>query len=179
MLLKLRNILSSHYFEGAALLLFGLIMLLWPLNAKKIICVLMGCILILLGAILIVSFLKKMGVGHPLELFGGLLSFALGIEMLARPSTFIVVVQVVMSITLIYSAILLFLQAYLLRNERGSLFVITVIFAVAALFFAVIMLIKPLEVARAFTQVKGASLILEGLAALFVIRTQTLGSDLV
>ena len=167
---KIRNLIASHFFEGAMLILVGLIMLLFPTIAKKCISVVLGSILVIIGALLLIGFFKKRGVAHPMELFAGLLAFALGIEMIVSPNTFIVVVQVVLSITLIYSSILLNLQAYRLRNDRGAMFYLTVAFAIAALAFAVVMLIKPLGVARVFIQVKGASLILEGLAALFVIR---------
>lgn len=170
---KIKNILSSHFFEGVVLILFGLIMLLWPSTAKVVISVLLGIILLILGALLVLGFLRSYSTAHPMSLFAGLLAFALGLEMIIHPSTFIVVVQVVMSITLIYSSILLILQAYRLRSERGTLFYVTIAFAVAALAFAVLILIKPLGVAKVFIQFKGFSLILEGLAALFVLRSHT------
>ena len=170
---RIKNILSSHYFEGAVLILFGLIMLFWPSTAKKVIGVIMGVILTVIGALLIIDYFRNHGYAHPMALFAGLLSLALGLEMIFSPSTFVVVVQVVMSITLIYSGILLNLQAYHLRNSRGPLFYITVAFAIAALAFAVIILIKPQGVVNAFIQVKGASLILEGLAALFVLKNHS------
>lgn len=170
---RIKNIMASHYFEGAMLLLFGIVMLLWPSAAKKCIGVIIGIILVVIGLILTIDFLRKFGAAHPMSLFAGLLSFALGIEMIVSPSTFIVVVQVVMSITLIYSSILLNLQAYKLRSERNALFYLTVTFAIMALAFAAVILIKPLGEGIALIRVKGASLILEGLAALFVIKNHS------
>ena len=59
------------------------------------------------------------------------------------------------------------------RSERNALFYVTVAFAIMALAFAAVILIKPLGEGIALIRVKGASLILEGLAALFVIKNHS------
>ncbi|MCR5809069.1 MAG: DUF308 domain-containing protein [Clostridiales bacterium] len=169
---RIKELLSSHFFEGAMLLLFGAIMLLFPAPSKKIICIIMGCVLLLIGLILAVDFFRSRGRVHPMVLFGGLLALVLGVQMAVSPSSYLILVQAVLSITLVYTSVLLNIQAYSLRYERGRLFVITVAFSILAVAFAAVMLIKPLGEGNALIRIKGLSLIMEGLAALFVIRSR-------
>ena len=79
--------------------------------------------------------------------------------------------HIVLSITLIYSGTLFFIQAYDLIEQRNTLFYFTAAFALMAVVFAILMLIHQQEDVTVFTRIKGASMILEGLASLFVIKS--------
>ncbi len=166
---KLKNMLASHYFEGILLAVCGIIMLLFPSAAFRVISIIFGLILFLLGALLSFEFVFRHKDQHPLLLFAGLLCLAIGLELVIHTDQFSEPVHVVLSITLIYSAILLFMQAYELRHNRAKLFYITIGFAVAAIIFAVLMLIND-ENSTAFLRIKGISMIIEGVASLFVIQ---------
>lgn len=166
---RIKSILSSHYFEGILLILFGLIMLVLPLLSIKIISIITGVILCFLGLTLSVAYVKHNMEKHTLQLFAGLMCIALGIEFIFRSGNLARAMHVVLSITLIYSGILLFIQAYNLRNDRGPLFIVTLIFAVVAVIFAILMLLNDGE-STAFLRIKGLSMIIEGVASLFVIK---------
>lgn len=167
---KIKAMLSSHYFEGVLLLVFGVIMLFFPFRAFTVISVITGVILCILGALFSLGYVLHYKEKHTLELFAGLMCLALGLEFIIRTPNLERPMHVVLSITLIYSAILLFLQAYDLRNDRGRLFWVTVGFAGAAIVFAILMLINE-ENSLAFLRIKGLSMIVEGVASLFVIKT--------
>ena len=167
---KIKDILSSHYFEGVLLIAFGAIMLLFPSSAFTVISIIGGLILCILGALLSFDFVFRHSDQHPLLLFAGLLCLAIGLELIIHTDQFSEPMHVVLSITLIYSAILLFMQAYALRRSRDRLFLITIGFAVAAIIFAILMLIND-ENSRAFLRIKGISMIIEGVASLFVIKS--------
>ena len=166
---RIKKILSSHYFEGILLILFGLIMMFAPVHSIKAISIITGVILSVLGVTLAVSYVVHNEDKHTLQLFAGLMCIALGIEFIFRTDNLAEAMHVVLSITLIYSGTLLFIQAYNLRNDRGPLFKITLAFAVVAVIFAVLMLIND-ESSAAFLRIKGASMIIEGIASLFVIK---------
>ena len=166
---RIKSILSSHYFEGILLILFGLIMLVFPTYSIKIVSIITGVILCVLGVTLAVFYVVHNTERHTLQLFAGLMCIALGIEFIFRTDNLAGAMHVVLSITLIYSGMLLFIQAYNLRKDRGPLFKITLAFAVVAVIFAVLMLIND-EESTAFLRIKGASMIIEGIASLFVIK---------
>ena len=166
---RIKNVLSSHYFEGILLIAFGTIMLLWPMSSIKIISIVSGAILCVLGVTLSVSYVMHNAEKHTLQLFAGLMCIALGVEFVLRTANLDRAMHVVLSITLIYSGTLLFIQAYNLRNDRGTLFVITLVFAAVAVVFAVLMLLND-EESSAFLRIKGVSMIIEGIASLFVIK---------
>ena len=166
---RIKSILSSHYFEGILLILFGFIMVFFPTHSIKIVSIITGVILSVLGVTLAVSYVVHNAEKHTLQLFAGLMCIALGIEFIFRTDNLAEAMHVVLSITLIYSGTLLFIQAYNLRKDRGSLFKITFAFAVIAVIFAVLMLIND-ENSSAFLRIKGASMIIEGIASLFVIK---------
>jgi len=166
---RIKDVLSSHYFEGALLIACGIIMLLFPSSAFTVISIIIGLILCILGAILAFNYIFHHSNQHPLMLFAGLMCLAIGFELIIHTNDFAQPMHVVLSITLIYSAILLFMQAYALRHNRAKLFFITVGFAVAAIIFAVLMLIND-ENSTAFLRIKGISMMIEGIASLFVIQ---------
>ncbi len=166
---RIKSILSSHYFEGILLIVFGLVMLLFPTHSIKIVSIITGVILCVLGVTLAVSYVVHNTEKHTLQLFAGLMCIALGIEFVFRTDNLAGAMHAVLSITLIYSGALLFIQAYNLRKDRGPLFRITFAFAVIAVIFAVLMLIND-EESTAFLRIKGASMIIEGVASLFVIK---------
>lgn len=166
---RIKSVMSSHYFEGILLILFGIIMLVLPLLSIKIISIITGVILFFLGLTLSVAYVKHNIEKHTLQLFAGLMCIALGIEFIFRSANLARAMHVVLSITLIYSGILLFIQAYNLRNDRGPLFIVTMVFAVVAVIFAILMLINDGE-STAFLRIKGASMVIEGIASLFVIK---------
>ena len=165
---RIKSILSSHYFEGVLLIVFGFIMLVFPTHSIKIVSI-TGVILCVLGVTLAVSYVVHNMEKHTLQLFAGLMCIALGIEFIFQTDNLAEAMHAVLSITLIYSGALLFIQAYNLRKEKGPLLKITFAFAVVALIFAVLMLIND-EESTAFLRIKGASMIVEGVASLFVIK---------
>ncbi|MBQ1820358.1 MAG: DUF308 domain-containing protein [Clostridia bacterium] len=166
---RIKSIFSSHYFEGILLIVFGFIMLFLPTHSFKIISVITGMILSVLGATLAASYVLHNKEKHTLQLFAGLMCIALGIEFIFHTDNLAGAMHAVLSITLIYSGMLLFIQAYNLRKDRGQLFRITFAFAVIAVIFAVLMLIND-EHSSAFLRIKGISMIIEGIASLFVIK---------
>ena len=166
---RIKSILSSHYFEGILLIVFGLVMLAFPMRSIQIVSILTGVILCVLGVTLAVSYVVHNAEKHTLQLFAGLMCIALGVEFVFRTANLARAMHVVLSITLIYSGTLLFIQAYNLRKERGPLFVITLVFAAIAILFAVLMLVND-ENSAAFLRIKGVSMIIEGIASLFVIK---------
>ena len=166
---RIKSILSSHYFEGILLIVFGLVMLVFPMRSIQIVSIITGLILCVLGLTLAIAYVIHNVEKHTLQLFAGLMCIALGVEFIFRTANLAGAMHVVLSITLIYSGTLLFIQAYNLRNVRGSLFIITLVFAAIAILFAVLMLLND-ENSAAFLRIKGVSMIIEGIASLFVIK---------
>ena len=167
----IRRILSSHFFEGALLIVFGLIMLLFPAPSITVIGIITGAVLLILGATLTVFYIINSKARHTLELFAGLICLAFGFEFVFHTNDMEVAMHTILSITLIYTAILLSLQAFDLRYSRGPLFVVTIVFTVIAAAFALVMLLQPHESEDTATRIKGASMVVEGLASLFVIKS--------
>ena len=106
---RIKSVMSSHYFEGILLILFGIIMLVLPLLSIKIISIITGLILFFLGLTLSAAYVKHNIEKHTLQLFAGLMCIALGIEFIFRSANLARAMHVVLSITLIYSGILLFI----------------------------------------------------------------------
>lgn len=168
---RIKGILTSHYFEGILLMAFGVIMILMPEKSIDVISMVSGLILCVLGAVLSVYYVIHNKERHTLELFAGLMCLALGFEFVFRSENLGETMHIVLSITLIYSGTLFFIQAYDLIEQRNTLFYFTAAFALMAVVFAILMLIHQQEDVTVFTCIKGASMILEGFASLFVIKS--------
>lgn len=168
---KIKKLLNSYVFDGLLLIALGVVMLLWSGAPLKILCNIIGIIIIVLGAIKVISFVtNKHGDRKPLNMLVGLLQFMAGLILIGKADFFVTFFQYITAFLLLYGSILLFWQAYKLRYEKGTMFTASIAFACITLVLAVVMALNPAALASFITQLNGFSLIVEGLAMIVTLR---------
>ena len=162
---KLKALFRSYLFDGILLIILGIMLLLWPESALVALCTIIGCTLIVLSLFKFISFFSDVsGLRSGGVLFVGLLQLVAGIALVVNPGFFIAWFQIIVGIMLFYGAVLLFVNAWDLRDAKGSEFAATIIFAVLMLILAVIIIINPISFAAFIVSLEGISLIIEGLS---------------
>lgn len=166
-----RNFLRSYIFDGIILALLGIAMLVWPDNALKVLCVVVGGLVAVMGFIKFAFFLaNNKAVRKTSDLIIGIIQIALGIALIIASDFFISLFFVVAGIILVYGALLMFIRAFQLLKVKGWLFALSLIFAVVTLAFAVIIFINPIQFAEFVTRIQGAALIIEGIGMIIVLK---------
>ena len=168
---KVKKMLKSYWFDGLLLILLGIWLLLWPNAAPKIICIVTGIVLAVLGVIKTAGFFSNKDKERKnTDLLIGLIELCFGIAILVRIDFFIDFFQIITAILMIYGCILMLVQGYDMREEKNARFKASIVFAVVTLVLAVMMLINPAALVKVISQITGVALIVVGLAIIFVLR---------
>lgn len=169
---KKRSLLTSFVFNGLLLIALGIFMLVRPETAQKTICIIVGAVLGLMGLAKGFFFFKKQeNERSTAELLLAVLLFAAGIALLVASSFFAKYFYIVIGVILVFGALMMFIRAIQVRKEESSRFVTALAFAALTLIFAVIVCINPAAFANFITRLHGASLLVEGLGMIIVLRS--------
>ena len=169
---KKRNLLTSFVFDGLLLIALGIFMLVWPEKAQKTICIIVGAVLALMGLVKGVFFFRKPKEERStVELLLAILLFGAGIALSVASSFFAQYFYLIIGIILIFGALMMFIRAIQVRKEESSRFFTALAFAALTLVFAVIICINPAAFANFITRLHGASLVVEGLGMIIVLRS--------
>ena len=168
---RLKALLRNYFFDGLLLILLGLAMLIWPLQALAVLCIVVGATLIVMGVIRGSAFFFTQGEDRTAaNLLIGLAEIAAGVLLIVFRGFFIGMFQIITGVILLYGAALMLMQAGQLRAQKGPLFVWSLIFAAVTTLLAVLILTDPVAFAAFRTQLHGVSLMVEGLAMMIALR---------
>ena len=169
MLERIKDAFRNHWLEGILLLLAGLFMLLWPQASLKILCVVLGIILIVIGVINLLSlFSQKYAEKKESTLALSIGAIVLGILIIVLSRFFVSVFLIIAGLILLFGCIMLFRRAYQLRDIKGKDFAISLILGIIILILGIVMIINPVGTASFVIQLIGVALILFGLGTMFI-----------
>ena len=167
---KLKSIFKSYLIIGLVFVALGVIMLIWPDKSLKILCIVLGVLFAIVGLVMVMTYiLSKRDDAHSFILLSGLIQIALGIALMAKPEFFIEVFQIFIGIIMLYGCVLMFIHAYQLKNVKGPIYWLSIIFATITLALSVIMLINPKAFASFIVQLEGVALVVEGLSMIICL----------
>ena len=174
----IKNALKSYLFDGVALVILGVILLLLPQVSLKVLCIAIGVGLIVMGLIKLIFFAANAnGERRIVDIPIGIVQLVLGFALIIESAFFISLFQIVVGVILIYGSLLMLIHAFNLRYVRGVMFVLSIIFGLLTLAAGVIIVLNPVEFADFMMQLMGVALIVEGLALIVVMHTMKRGVD--
>lgn len=170
-----KRIFKDKMIATIALLLFGLVLLIFPIESISIASKVIASILIIAGLSDIIYFLIDSGIKTKLDTIYFLLSLiaiGIGIYTFVKPTWLITTINIVVGIILIISAIynLRYLLKYTIKNYLWWIFTII---SVIILVLGVIAIINPIEVASIITRLEGLSLIFDGIMTILIVNKYT------
>ena len=164
---KFKDTVDKYHLDGIILLIIGLFMLLWPQASLKILCVLIGIVLIISGGLTLYNGWKMNDLKGG-KLASGIIQIVLGILLIILSWFFVSVILILAGLVLIARCVVLFMRAWQQRYERGADFVISLVIAVIILILGIIMIVNPAGTAAFVAQLAGIALMIIGLAAIFM-----------
>ena len=155
--------------NGIIMIILGLIMLLWPGAAMKIVCIVIGVVLIAMGGIRLLTYFngRKRGIENQSDLTIGIIEVIVGIALIIISGFFISVFFILAGMAMLYLCYRMFRQAYELRQIRGSAFFMSLGVGIIVLVLGILMIINPVGTATFIVQLAGVAMIIAGLAMLF------------
>ena len=163
----LKVLFKNYVLDGVLLTLLGVVLLIWPDDALKTICIIIGVSIGVLGLLRSISYYSEAKEERNIkDLITAILLFAICISFIVFSEHIVVAFQYLIGVVLLYGAILFFIRAYSVRSQSALIMKLSLIFAVITTIFAIIIFINPEAFASFIMQIYGISLIVEGIAML-------------
>lgn len=155
------------------LLIIGIFLLVRPESTLFVICRLLGVAMIVIGALLITSYINMRG--EPVAagaLAGGVILAAFGIFILARPDVIAAFAGILFAVILISYACGQFVEMSTLRTFHDGRWYLCLIGGIVTLILGVVFLFHPMRLTSVLVQVAGAAMIYAAICG-FVFHKRT------
>ena len=153
--------------DGVILMLLGLFMLIFPGASVKIVCIILGIALIVMGIMLIISYVKERNIA-PIKsnLYAGIGMIVLGILVFIFSDFFVSILLIAFGLILLYGCYVLFRQAYEMSDQKGKDFFLPLIMGIIILVLGILMVTNPAGSAAFVARMCGIALLVEGFSFL-------------
>ena len=171
----IKRILKDKVISTISLLLFGLVLLFFPIESISVASQIIAGILIIVGLSNIIYFFIDNGSKTKMDtiyFIGSLIIITVGIYTFLRPTWLVATINIVVGILLIISAVnnLRYLFKYTVKNYLWWIFTIINIIIII---LGIIAVFNPIEVASIITRLEGISLIFDAVMTLLIINNYT------
>ncbi len=152
-------------------IIFGLILLLFPGSTSKILCYVLGAVLILCGVFCIVRYFlnRNAELLYNTDVFIGLVLIAIGIFIICKTELVISLLIYIVAVCVLLDGFFKIQKALQMRSRNYRNWWITLAAAVLIAAFGLFMLFYPFATAKAIVAVIGACLVYEGILNLWTI----------
>lgn len=167
----LREQRISSIIMALVTLVMGFLLLFWPDRSVKILCALLGAVLIVTGAAYIFGWLiRRRKGGFPAWfLIPGVLLAAMGMWLLNNPKLVVALIQYIFAAVVIFHGVLDLQSAIVLAVARRRRWWVDLLIALLTLGLGVLVLFNPFETFEALVMLIGFTLIYDGLSDLWLI----------
>lgn len=157
---NIKNKLLAVNIWSLILLIVGIFLLVRPESTLFVICRLLGVAMIVIGALLIASYINMRG--EPVAagaLAGGVILAAFGIFIVARPDVIAAFAGILFAVILISYACGQFVEMSTLRTFHDDRWYLCLIGGIVTLILGVVFLFHPMRLTSVLVQVAGAAMI--------------------
>jgi len=166
---KIKDVAIRYRLNGIILILIGLFMLLWPEPSLKILCVIVGIILIISGALTLIHYYQTKALNpEQKDMVTGIIQLVIGILLIVISRFFVSVFLILAGLVMIVGCIAMFRRAWELRDAKGKDFVFSILIGVLILALGIVMIINPVGTAAFVIQLCGVALMIVGISAAFL-----------
>ena len=166
---KVKDVAIRYRLNGIILILIGLFMLLWPEASLKILCIIVGVVLIVSGIIRLVNYFQNKALNpDQKDMITGIVLMVVGVLLIVISRFFVLVFLILAGIVLVIGCIMMFVRAWQMREEKGKDFVLSIVIGALILILGIVMIINPVGTAAFVIQLCGVALMIVGFAAVFM-----------
>ena len=162
---------NSYLTASVVYLVLGLVLFLWPGMTTKLFCIAAGALLLLYGAINIVSFFTHSGHTNGLqaELIFGIVSAAVGLFFLIQPRVILSILPIILGLYICIDALVNLKRALDMRNYGYAKWTATLVMALVSLALGLLVLFNPFSTQLLLVRVVGAVFVYQGVSDLISI----------
>lgn len=166
----LKTVKWNMVLAGLLTLVAGVAILIHPDDIASTIMLMIGIILLVAGAISILSFIrdKSSGVSSYGDIIIGVIELAIGLVLTIKPESFVAYIGYVFAVMLFIHGIYDVMQTFTSRRIKDPYWYVPLIIGFVSLAFAVVIFIDPFAAARTLMIIAGIALITDGAADLVI-----------
>jgi len=167
----LKKVKANYMVSAALLALFGLILLIWPRTSTTVICMALGCVLIVCGVIRLAVFWMNRddSLYSTMNLVSGIVLAAVGVWIVVKPETIMVMVPIVIGIIVIFHSFHDFGQAAGLYKAGYDKWWIALLLGLITAGLGILLVVNPFEAAETIVRVIGICLIYDGISDMWIV----------
>lgn len=164
--------LKANYTVSAGLCtLLGLVLLIWPGTTMRIVCALLGGMLLIYGLLQIVLWLinrERTMISQGMMVFGIVLA-VIGVWILMQPEMIIMAVPVIVGVLIVIHGIHNIVQAIALKKDDYDRWWLAFLFGALTVVLGGILVYNPFEVAETVVRFIGIFLIYDGVSDIWIL----------
>lgn len=167
----IKNMKISYLLAAVLYIVFGVVLILWPNTTGDVICTFLGAVLLVYGAITVISFFvhdSRMG-AFGFDLVVGILAIALAILFLVRPEVLLSFLPVALGIYIVIDALLNLKRALDMRRMAYDRWWVVLALSLISAVLGVVILLRPVKTAALLIQLIGGVFVYTGLSDLWAI----------
>lgn len=167
----LKKIKANYMVSAAFLALFGLVLLIWPKTSTTVICMALGCVLIVCGVIRLAVFWlnRDDSLYSTMNLVSGIVLVAVGVWIVVKPETIMVMVPIVIGIIVIFHSFHDFGQAANLYKAGYDKWWVALLLGLITAGLGILLAVNPFEAAETIVRVIGICLIYDGISDMWIV----------
>ena len=152
-------------------IVFGVLFCIWPGSILTILCRIVGAALLIMGVVLLVMAWRINEIlGRSVRLVPGVVCLVLGIWILLRPGTFLVLIPILIGILLVYHGIKDFIFCVEVKRGSDAKWWIGLVFAVLTLLLGLLLIFRAWKALEIGMIVVGIVLIYDGICGVWLNR---------
>lgn len=164
--------IKANYMVSAALLtLFGLVLLIWPKTSTTVLCIALGCVLVVCGVTRLAVFLvsRDGSLYSSMNLLSGIVLLVVGIWIVVKPEGVLFVVPIVIGIVVIFHGVHDFGQAINLYKAGYDKWWVALILGIITTGLGILLVVNPFEAIETIVRVVGICLMYDGISDMWIV----------
>ena len=141
----IRSIRDSYVIASAVYILMGLVLVIYPEMSIKLVCNIIGIVILLYGAIKILSYFRNKdgGLTFRFDLIIGIIFAVIGGFLLLRPDVIVSVLPIIIGVYILFDSLMNLRQAADLKNAGYDKWWSMLLLAVIMIILGVVMILNP------------------------------------
>lgn len=161
----------AYILVSCALIVFGLCLVIWPNTSAQVICVALGILLALFGAVKLFGYFSKdrFGLAFQFDFALGIITLVAGILVLLHPAAIVNALPIVLGVFILIDGAFKIQTAIDAKRFGLSGWWVILVLALVSCAFGLLLALNPFEGAAALAILLGVSLMVDGIQNLIVV----------
>ncbi len=166
-----KKVKANYMVSAALLVLFGLVLLIWPKTSTTVLCIALGCVLVICGVIRLAVFLLERdgSLYSSMNLLSGIVLAAVGVWIIVKPEGIMFVVPIVIGIVVIFHGIHDFGQTVSLYKAGYDKWWVAMLLGVITTGLGILLVVNPFETIEIVVRVVGICLMYDGISDMWIV----------